>query len=112
MKIESLKIKNFKAFKNAEMRNIPRFCVIVGSNGSGKTTLFNVFGFLKDALSTDVNTAFNKRGGFKEVISRGCTGNIEFEIKFRAKDTYKNNHTKSRDVSHFSIFKCFKVFNF
>jgi predicted ATPase len=91
MKIESLKIKNFKAFKNAEMRNIPRFCVIVGSNGSGKTTLFNVFGFLKDALSTDVNTAFNKRGGFKEVISRGCTGNIEFEIKFRAKDTYKNN---------------------
>lgn len=48
MKIESLKIKNFKAFKNAEMRNIPRFCVIVGSNGSGKTTLFNVFSFLKD----------------------------------------------------------------
>ncbi|MDC9715313.1 MAG: AAA family ATPase [Gammaproteobacteria bacterium] len=91
MKIESIKIKNFKAFKDAEMRNIPRFCVIVGANGSGKTTLFNVFGFLRDALTTDVNTAFNKRGGFNEVISRGCKGNIEFEIKFRAKDTYKNN---------------------
>ncbi|WXT99661.1 MAG: hypothetical protein Ctma_0365 [Catillopecten margaritatus gill symbiont] len=91
MKIESIKIKNFKAFKNAEMGDIPRFCVIVGANGSGKTTLFNVFGFLKDALSTDVNTAFNKRGGFNEVISRGCDGNIEFEIKFRAKNTRKNN---------------------
>jgi predicted ATPase len=91
MKIESIKIKNFKAFKDAEMKNIPRFCVIVGANGSGKTTLFNVFGFLKEALSTNVNTAFNKRGGFSEVISRGCTGNIEFEIKFRAKNTHKNN---------------------
>ncbi|CAC9428516.1 FIG01209802: hypothetical protein [uncultured Gammaproteobacteria bacterium] len=91
MKIESLKIKNFKAFKNAEMKDIPKFCVIVGSNGSGKTTLFNVFGFLKDALSTDVNTAFNKRGGFDEVISRGSEDNIEFEIKFKAKNTYKNN---------------------
>jgi predicted ATPase len=93
MKIKSIKIKNFKAFKNAQMKDIPRFCVIVGANGSGKTTLFNVFGFLKDALSTDVNTAFNKRGGFNEVISRGSEDNIEFEIKFRAKDkdTYKNN---------------------
>lgn len=91
MKIESLKIKNFKAFKNAEMKDIPRFCVIVGANGSGKTTLFNVFGFLQEALSTDINTAFNKRGGFDEVISRGCDGSIEFEIKFRAKNTSKNN---------------------
>jgi predicted ATPase len=91
MKIESIKIKNFKAFKNAHMKDVPRFCVIVGANGSGKTTLFNVFGFLKDALSTNVNTALNKRGGFNQIISRDCKGNIEFEIKFRAKDTYNNN---------------------
>ena len=93
MKIESLKIKNFKAFKNAEMRDIPRFCVIVGANGSGKTTLFNVFGFLKDALTTDVNTAFNKRGGFNEVISRNCEANIEFEIKFRTNTGNAGNRT-------------------
>lgn len=61
MKIESLKIKNFKAFKDVEMTNIPRFCVIVGANGSGKTTLFNVFGFLKEALSTNVETALIKQ---------------------------------------------------
>ncbi len=91
MKIESIKIKNFKAFKKAEMTDIPRFCVIIGVNGSGKTTLFNVFGFLQDALTTNVNAAFHNRGGFSEVISRGCKGNIEFEIKFRAKDTRRNN---------------------
>lgn len=94
MKIESLKIKNFKAFKNAEMSNIPRFCVIVGANGSGKSTLFNVFGFLKEALSTNVHTALIRQGGsrgFSEVISRNCDGNIEFEIKFRAKNSSTNN---------------------
>lgn len=90
MKIEALKIINFKAFKEVEMRNIPNFCVIVGANGTGKSTLFKVFGFLKEAMTTDVQTALVKQGGIKgfdEVISRNCTGNIEIEIKFRAKKT-------------------------
>jgi hypothetical protein len=46
MKLESIRLKNFRAFRNAEMRAIPRFCVLVGANGSGKSTLFSVFGFL------------------------------------------------------------------
>ena len=90
MKLEALKIKNFKAFKDIEIRNIPHFCVIVGANGSGKSTLFGVFGFLQDALNTDVHTALLKQGGskgFDEVRSRDSTGNIEIELKFRAKET-------------------------
>jgi predicted ATPase len=88
MKIEALRIKNFKAFKDVEMLDIPAFCVIVGANGTGKSTLFNVFGFLKDALTTNVTTALIKQGGsrgFKEVRSRNCEGAIEIEIKFREK---------------------------
>ncbi len=94
MKIESLKIKNFKAFKNAEMKNIPNFCVIVGANGSGKSTLFNVFGFLREALNSNVQAALINQGGsrgFEEVRSRGSKGNIEIELKFRAKKGYKKN---------------------
>lgn len=86
MKIEALRIKNFKTFKDVEMLEIPAFCVIVGANGTGKSTLFNVFGFLKDALTTNVTTALIKQGGnrgFKEVRSRNCEGAIEIEIKFR-----------------------------
>ncbi len=83
MRIESIKIKNFKAFKDAEIKNIPNFCVIVGANGAGKSTLFEVFGFLKDSMTENVTIAVQKRGGFKELISRDSTGNIEFEIKFR-----------------------------
>jgi predicted ATPase len=70
MKIETIRLKNFKIFQNVEIRNIPNFCVIVGANGVGKSTLFDVFGFLKDCLTQNVTRALQKRGGFKEVASR------------------------------------------
>jgi predicted ATPase len=53
----------------------------VGAGGSIK--VLDVFGFLNDALVGDVKTAFQRRGGFKEVISRGQKGEISFVIKFR-----------------------------
>lgn len=86
MKIECLHLKNFKAFRDVEMKDIPRFCVVVGANGSGKSTLFHVFGFLKEALASNIHAALVKLGGskgIKEVRSRGESGNIEIEIKFR-----------------------------
>jgi predicted ATPase len=86
MHIESIRLKNFKSFKDAEMKDIPRFCVVVGSNGSGKSTLFSVFEFLREALSSNVHTALVKLGGsrgFQEVRTRGAEGNIEIELKFR-----------------------------
>lgn len=86
MKIQSIRLKNFKAFQNAEMRDIPNFCVIVGANGTGKSTIFSIFGFLKDALTSNINTALMRLGGsrgFDEVRSRGSSGPIEIELKFR-----------------------------
>jgi predicted ATPase len=84
MKIESIKLKNFKTFKDVELKNIPSFLVIVGANGSGKTTLFNVFGFLHDCLKGNVRQALDSRGRFKEVLSREATKQcIEIEIQYR-----------------------------
>jgi predicted ATPase len=90
MRIESLRLKNFKAFKDIEMRNIPNMCVLVGANGTGKSTLFSVFGFLKDALTENVHVALTRLGGsrgFREVRSRDTDGPIEIEIKFREKQS-------------------------
>ncbi|MBF0121086.1 MAG: AAA family ATPase [Desulfobacterales bacterium] len=89
MKIESISLKNFKAFNDVEIVKIPKMSVFVGANGSGKTTLFNVFGFLKDALTDNVHVALTKQGGskgFGEVRSRGSNGDIEIELKFREND--------------------------
>lgn len=89
MKIEGIRLKNFKAFKDVEIENIPKMCVFVGANGTGKTTLFNAFSFLKDALSDNVHVALTKLGGakgFNEVRSRDSTGPIEIELKFRKDD--------------------------
>ena len=86
MKIEQIHIKNFRAFKDVEMRDIPRFAVLVGANGTGKSTLFTVFGFLRDAMNTNVRTALSKLGGsrgFREVRTRNSDGSIEIEVKYR-----------------------------
>jgi len=85
MRIESIRLSNFKSFRNATLKDIPDFCVVVGANGSGKSTLFDVFGFLKDCLTFNVRQALQGRGGFSEVISRGAgaTACIGIEIKFR-----------------------------
>lgn len=86
MQIEYIRLKNFRAFRDVTMRDIPRFCVLVGANGSGKSTLFLVFAFLRDAMASNLTAALGKLGGSRgvgEVRSRNSSGPIEIEIKFR-----------------------------
>jgi predicted ATPase len=87
MRITSIRLKNFRAFRDVTLRDIPPFCVVIGANGTGKSTLFSVFSFLRDAMNSNVSTALGKLGGsrgFAEVRSRGTTGSIEIELKIQA----------------------------
>ena len=83
MRIESIRIQNYRVFQKVEIKEIANMAVFLGMNGVGKTTFFDIFGFLHDALQSNIRAALAKRGGFSEVISRGQEGDIEFEIKFR-----------------------------
>lgn len=83
MQIESIAIRNYRLFRLAELKDLPRLAIIVGANGSGKSTLFDVFGFLKDALAQNVLVAVARRGGFRELVSRGEKGPIGITVKFR-----------------------------
>jgi predicted ATPase len=86
MKLVGIRLKNFKAFRDVDIQDLPKLAVFVGANGSGKTSFFNVFSFLQDALTDNVHVALTKLGGsrgFSEVRSRGCEGPIEIELKFR-----------------------------
>ena len=63
MNIEKIRVKNFKALQNIELRDLPPYCVFVGRNGTGKTTLFRVFAFLKNCLAKNVRSALHIEGG-------------------------------------------------
>ncbi len=86
MKTERIHIKNYKVFRDMQVKNMGKMNVFLGANGSGKTTFFDVFSFLSDALYDNVTVAINRRGGFPEVISRGCNVHndlISVELRFR-----------------------------
>jgi len=83
MQIESLEIGNYRLFRDTKLADLSRLTVVVGANGSGKSTLFDVFSFLKEALTQNVATAVSRRGGFRELVSRGETGPISITVKFR-----------------------------
>lgn len=84
MQIEAIEIQNYRLFRRASLSDLPRMTVVVGANGAGKSTLFDVFSFLKEALVQNAAHAVTRRGGFKELVSRGFEReSIGITVKFR-----------------------------
>lgn len=83
MRIENIEIRNYRLFRHMRLRHLPHLTIVVGANGSGKSTLFDVFTFLKDALTHNVAAAVTRRGGFEELVSRGSDGPIGITVQFR-----------------------------
>jgi predicted ATPase len=84
-RIEYLKVQNYRALQNLELRGITPLTVFLGPNGSGKSTLFDVFAFLSECFSVGLRKAWDKRGRFKDLRTKGCDGSIEFALKYREK---------------------------
>ena len=83
MPIEHIEISNYRCFRNVVLKDLPALAVVVGANGSGKSSLFDVLSFLKDALAQNAAVAVERRGGYRELVSRGERGPIGITIKFR-----------------------------
>lgn len=81
--VELLRVKNYRALRDIKLKQLKPLSVFLGANGSGKSTLFDVFAFLSECFTVGVRQACNKRGGLKELRTRGCKGPIEFELKYR-----------------------------
>lgn len=82
-RIESLRVQNYRALRDLELRNLTPLTVFLGPNGSGKSTVFDVFAFLAECFSVGLRKAWDKRGRFKELRTRGADGAITFELKYR-----------------------------
>ena len=86
MSVHNLMIYNYRVFRQVEFEELPPLSAVIGANGTGKSTLFDVFAFLKDALAGDVQSATAKRGGFRELVSRGQSGPISICIGYGGED--------------------------
>ena len=57
--------------------------VLLGPNGSGKSTVFDVFNFLSECFQFGLRHAWDRRGRGKELKTRGSSGPIVFDLKYR-----------------------------
>jgi predicted ATPase len=82
-RIERVMVKNYRALRSVDIEGLSPLSVLLGPNGSGKSTLFDVFAFLSECFSTGLRKAWDKRGRFKELRSRGADDAIVFEVRYR-----------------------------
>ena len=82
-RIEYLKVQNFRALRSLELTDLTPLTVLLGPNGSGKSTVFDVFAFLSECFESGLRNAWDKRGRGQELMTRGASGPIVIEIKYR-----------------------------
>ena len=82
-RIESLRVENYRALRKVELDHLTPMTVLLGPNGSGKSTIFDVFNFLSECFQFGLRHAWDRRGRGKELKTRGATGTIVFELKYR-----------------------------
>jgi len=85
--IEDFVVKNYRALSDLRMKSLSPLTVLNGPNGSGKSTILDSFAFLAECFSTGLRSAWDKRGRFKDLRSRNSSGPIEFEIRYREKES-------------------------
>ncbi|MBK1988220.1 AAA family ATPase [Sphaerospermopsis aphanizomenoides BCCUSP55] len=84
-RIEYLRVKNYRALHDLELKGITPLTVFLGPNGSGKSTIFDVFAFLSECFTNGLRKAWDRRGRFRELRTRGAEGPIVIELKYREK---------------------------
>jgi len=82
-RIENLRVQNYRALQDLELKKITPLTVFLGPNGSGKSTIFDVFAFLSECFTVGLRKAWDRRGRFKELRTRGQESSIIIELKYR-----------------------------
>lgn len=82
-RIEYLRVENYRALRSMELDHITPLTVLLGPNGSGKSTVFDVFNFLSECFQFGLRRAWDRRGRFRELRTRGSTGKLLFHLRYR-----------------------------
>ena len=82
-RIERLQVRNFRALRSVDLKDLTPMTVLLGPNGSGKSTVFDVFAFLAECFEAGLRRAWDRRGRARELKTRGAEGPVMIEIKYR-----------------------------
>jgi len=85
-RIEYLRVENYRALKEVELKDLTPLTVLLGPNGSGKSTLFDVFSFLSECFQYGLRHAWDRRGRVRQLRTRGADGPIVIELKYRERE--------------------------
>ncbi|MGK7883678.1 MAG: AAA family ATPase [Crocosphaera sp.] len=98
MRIKSIRVRNFKSFKDCTI-NFNDFNVVIGSNASGKSNLVQIFKFLKDIEEYGLENAISLQGGVEYFINNqiGASEDFSLEIVFSSELDDDSLHIKKLD---------------
>ena len=78
-----LRIKNYRALRDVEFRDLTPLTVLIGPNGSGKSTVLDALDFLAEAVRGNLVGAWEKRERFRGMRTQGSEELIEFEAEIQ-----------------------------
>lgn len=81
--IEGLRVRNYRVLRDVRLRDLSTLTVLIGHNGSGKSTLIDALAFLSECFNDGLPAAWARRGGLSELRSRGQSGPVVIELKYR-----------------------------
>jgi predicted ATPase len=82
-RLVSLHVHRYRALARLQLDALSPLTALLGPHGSGKSTVFDVFSFLSECFSVGLTKAWDKRGRFRELRTRGEQGPIVFELRYR-----------------------------
>ena len=80
MFLRSLRVKNFKSFKELEV-SFGKFNVIIGANASGKSNLLQVLRFMRDIQNYGLENAISLQGGITYLRNANISGSQEISLE-------------------------------
>lgn len=83
LRIERIRVKNFRALRDFELRRITPLTALIGPNGSGKSTVLDAFAFLAECFDYGLRRAWETRDRFRELKSRNARGAVLIEVAYR-----------------------------
>ncbi|HEX6903402.1 MAG TPA: AAA family ATPase [Thermoanaerobaculia bacterium] len=81
--IHSLRVQGYRALHDLTLGPLSPLSVFLGPNGSGKSTIFDVFAFLSESFTLGLRQAWDRRGRFKELRTRGTQGPVVIELGYK-----------------------------